>query len=112
MAETPAVPEHPLATRLKAALKAHPVLRDEKKLKVVVVGGSVRLEGTVFTRDTQRQLLELMGRLPGGDEIAVLVEPEVAPPRGDRNLVGQVPPVSPGAGGTKNTYSTSHLKTS
>ena len=112
MAETPATPEHPLAVRLKSALKAHPVLRDEKKLKVVVVGGSVRLEGSVFTRDTQRQLLELMGRLPGGDEIAVLVEPEVAPPRGDRTLHGQVPPVSPGAGGTFSSYSVSHLKPS
>lgn len=112
MAETPATPEHPLAVRLKTAIKAHPVLRDEKKLKVVVVNGVVRVEGSVFTRDTQRQLLEMMGRLPGGDEVAVLVDPEVAPPDPSRTLVGQVPNVSKGAGGTKSSYSVSHLKTS
>jgi hypothetical protein len=110
MAETPATPEPPLATRLKAAIRAHPVLRDEKKLKVVVQNGVVRLEGSVFTRDTQRQLLEMMGRLPGGGEVAVLVEPEVAPPDPTRTLVGQVPSVSKGAGSTKTSYSVSHLK--
>jgi hypothetical protein len=105
-------PEPALATRLKTALKAHPVLRDEKKLKVVVVQGAVRLEGSVFTRDTHRQLLELLARLPAGNEVAVLVEAEVAAPRGDRTLVGQVPPVSRGAGGTKGNYSTAHLQSS
>lgn len=110
MAETPAAPEHPLAVRLKAAIKAHPVLRDEKKLKVVVVNGVVRLEGTVFTRDTHRQLLEMMGRMPGGQDVAVLVEPEVAPPDGSKTLIGQVPSVSKGAGSTKISYSVSHLK--
>jgi hypothetical protein len=101
-------PEHPIAARLKSAIKAHPVLREEKKLHVKVVNGAVRLEGSVFTRDTMRQLLDLMARFPGGNEVTVLVETDVAPPE-PRPLVGQVPPVSPGAGGVKRSYSVSHL---
>jgi hypothetical protein len=101
---TPAPPDHPLAVRLRAAIKAHPVLRDEKKLVVRVVNGAVRVEGSVFTRDMHRQLLDLLARFPGGNEVTVLTEPDIAPPR-DRTLVGQVPPVSPGAGGTKRDYS-------
>lgn len=112
MADAVPAPEHPLAARLTTALKAHPVLRDEKKLQVKVVNGAVRLEGSVFTRDTYRQLLDLMARFPGGDEVSVLVETDVAPPRGDRTLTGQVPTVSPGAGSTKGVYSVSHLKRS
>jgi hypothetical protein len=104
----PAEPEHPVAARLKSAIRAHPVLRDEKKLKVTVVNGAVRLEGSVFTRDTYRQLIDLMARFPGGDEVVVLVETDVAPPQ-PRTLTGQVPQVSPGAGGTKSSYSVSHL---
>ncbi|MFM8978940.1 MAG: BON domain-containing protein [Planctomycetia bacterium] len=110
MADTPASPEHPLAARLKAAIKAHPVLRDEKKLQVKVVHGVVRLEGTVFTRDTLRQLLEMMGRLPGGNDVAVVVEPEVAPPDPTRRLEGKVPTPSQGGGGTKVNYSVGSSK--
>lgn len=106
----PAAPDNPLAARLRSAIKAHPVLRDEKKLLVKVVNGSVRLEGSVFTRDTYRQLLELMARFPGGDEIAVLVGTDVAPPDGTRTLEGKVPTVSKGAGSTKLSYSVSQLK--
>lgn len=109
-APAPAAPEHPLAARLKTALKAHPVLRDEKKLKVNVVSGVVRLEGSVFTLDTYRQLLELLTRFPGSDEVTVLVETDVAPPRTDRVLTGQVPTVSKGAGATKQSYSVSHVR--
>lgn len=115
MAEAPGTPpasstgpDHPVAARLRSAIKAHPVLRDEKKLQVKVVNGAVRLEGSVFTRDTYRQLLDLMARFPGGNEVTVLVETDVSPPE-PRTLVGQVPPVSPGAGGTKRNYSVSHL---
>jgi hypothetical protein len=104
----PAEPEHPLAARLNCAIRAHPVLRDEKKLRVNVVNGAVRLEGSVFTRDTARQLLDLMARFPGGDEVIVLVETDIQPPQ-PRTLAGQVPQVSPGAGGTKHRYSVSHL---
>ena len=85
------------------------MLRDEKKLKVQVVNGAVRLEGSVFTRDTYRQLLDLMARFPGGDEVTILVETDVSPPQ-PRTLEGQVPQVSPGAGGTKSSYSVSHLR--
>jgi hypothetical protein len=105
---TPAEPEHPLAARLKSAIRAHPVLRDEKKLHVKVVNGAVRLEGSVFTRDTYRQLLDLMSRFPGSDEVTILVETDVGPPQ-PRTLEGQVPQVSPGAGATKLSYSVSHL---
>ncbi len=110
MTDDPPAPEHPLAVRLSSALRAHPVLRDEKKLKVKVINGGVRLEGSVFTRDTYRQLLDLMARFPGGDEIAVLVGTDVAPPDGSRALEGKVPSVSPGAGSTKLSYSVSHLE--
>lgn len=104
----PAGPEPQLATRLRSAIKAHPVLRDEKKLAVKVVNGAVRLEGSVFTRDTMRQLVDLVGRLPAGNEVTLLVATDVSPPQ-PRTLAGQVPPVSPGAGGTKRNYSVSHL---
>jgi hypothetical protein len=50
-----------------------------------------------------------MARFPGGDEVTVLVETDVSPPQ-PRTLEGQVPQVSPGAGGTKGSYSVSHLR--
>jgi hypothetical protein len=103
-ATTPPEPENPLAALLKRAIKAHPVLRDEKKLKVVANAGSVRLEGSVFTRDSLRQLLDLVARVPGGQNIPVLVEAEVKPPQ-PRKIVGRVPVVSPGPPSTDPRYS-------
>jgi hypothetical protein len=98
-----------LLERVKAAIAAHPILRDEKKLSVTTVGGRVRVEGTVFTRDTHRQLVELVASLPGSEGVTVLAQPEIVAPQ-PRALEGKVPPVSPGAGSAAWNYSVAHLR--
>jgi hypothetical protein len=106
---TPPSPPDPLAERLQRAIRAHPVLRDQKKLQVVAFGGRVRLEGQVFTLDMRRQVDDLLARLPGGDEVQVEVAAEIAPP-GRRPTTGNVPPVSPGPSPVDRAYSTGHLQ--
>jgi BON domain len=107
-APTPSA-ENPLAERLRRAIQAHPVLRDQKKLRVEVRDGVVALEGHVFTRDMRRQLDELLWRLPGSEEVRVRVEAEISPPRPDRETEGKVPTVSPGPSNVDRGYSTAHL---
>jgi hypothetical protein len=99
----------PLAELLIRAIKANPVLRDQKKLVVKTVGGRVRVEGLVFTQDHYRQVLELVAKVPGGDQITVLVEPEVKPPQ-PRTTVGRIPFVSPGPSSVDRGYSTRHVR--
>jgi hypothetical protein len=91
------------------AIKANPVLRDQKKLVVKSVGGRVRLEGQVFTQDHYRQLLELVAKVPGGESITVMVEPEVKPPQ-PRTTVGRIPLVSPGPSSVNRNFSVQHVK--
>ena len=105
----PSEPDTPLSSRLKAAVGSHPILKDEKKLHIRVVSGRVRVEGSVFTRDMFRQLLELVAELPGSEDVTVVAQPDIAQPQ-NRTLEGQIPPVSPGAGAIAWNYSVSHLK--
>ena len=99
---------NPLAAKLSRAIQAHPVLRDQKKLKVVSDERSVRLEGTVFTRDMYRQLVRLLAQLPGSEAISFDVEPEIQAPQG-HELEGKVPGVSQGPLPSARNYSTYHL---
>jgi hypothetical protein len=105
----PSEPDTPVSLRVKRAIAAHPVLKSEKKLQVRVVSGRTRVEGTVFTRDMHKQLVDLVTSLPGSEDVTVLAQPEIAPPQ-PRVLEGKIPPVSPGAGSASPDYSVSHLK--
>lgn len=104
----PDVLANPLAAKVARAIQAHPVLRDQKKLVVKVEGRTVRLEGTVFTRDMFRQLAELVARIPGSEAIAFDVEPEIQAPQ-RRELEGRVPGVAQDEHPSKPSYSTEHL---
>ena len=88
-------PTHPLLERIKRAIAAHPILRDEKKLELGMKGRRVEVGGTVFTIDMYRQLIELMGRIPGTEDVLFTCEPQIAAPE-QRSLEGRVPGVSGG----------------
>ncbi len=107
MGDTPPIPE--IAERLQRAIRANPVLRDQKKLVVRTVSGRVRVEGQVFTRDHYRQLLDLVAKIPGGESVTVTVESEVKPPQ-PRGTVGRIPLVSPGPSSVDRDYSTRHVR--
>jgi hypothetical protein len=102
-------PRPPVADALERAIRAHPVLRDQKKLKIVPAGSGVRLEGQVFTLDMLRQVTELVARLPDADEVRLAVEAEIQPPKA-RDITGRVPRVSPGPSNVDREFSTGHLK--
>ncbi len=102
-------PSHPLADKIRRAIQAHPVLRDQKKLEVVVAGRRVRVQGQVFTRDMHRQLVDLLVRIPGADEVLFSVEPEIKPPQG-HELEGRVPGISRGPLPSDPYYSTTRLR--
>jgi hypothetical protein len=99
-----ATPRHPIAASLTRAIRAHPILRDQKKLVVKEAHGTVRLEGAVFTQDMLRQLHELVARVPGAEAVRILVEAEVKAPQ-PRAIVGRVPEVSPGPSNVDRAYS-------
>ena len=103
-ANPPASPTSPLLGLVQRAIKAHPVLRDEKKLQIKSVGPIVRLEGSVFTRDALRQLLDLVARLPGNENVRLDVATDVKPPQ-PRAIVGRVPVASEGPPSTDAVYS-------
>lgn len=85
--------EHPLLERVQRAIAAHPILRDEKKLEVRMKGRRVEVGGSVFTRDMHRQLVELLSRIPGAEELLFTCEPQIAAPE-RRTLEGRVPNVT------------------
>jgi hypothetical protein len=97
-------PDSPLATAMKRAIAAHPILRDQKKLFVKETAGVVRVEGLVFTQDMLRQLQELVARVPGASAVRIAVDAEVKPPR-DRATVGRIPTVSQGPSSVDRNYS-------
>ncbi len=99
----------PLAQRVRRAIQAHPILRDQKKLKVTLKGRRVGLEGTVFTRAMHRSLVELISRIEGAEEINFAVDPEIAAP-GGRPLEGKVPSPSAGPLPSERNFSTKHLR--
>ncbi len=103
------VANHPLASRLRRAFQAHPVLKGQQRLVVEVEFGRAKVTGAVYTQDMLRQVREIVARLAEGDDVIVAVEAEVRPVQ-DRTLEGRVPLVSPGAGSTKRNFSTSHLE--
>ena len=88
-------PTNPLAEKIKRAIAAHPILRDQKKLEVVTKGRRVHVQGVVFTRHMHRQLVELLQRIPGAENIAFTADPEIGAPQ-KRELEGRVPGVSQG----------------
>jgi hypothetical protein len=110
MSEAPdPVEQHPLARRLRRAIQAHPILRDEKKLVVTVQDGKARLEGTVFTLRMHLQLAELVERVAAGEAVDFAVTPQIKPPQ-ERTLEGRVPSVSPGPSSVKRDFSVGHLR--
>jgi hypothetical protein len=103
------VEAHPLARRIRRAIQAHPVLRDEKKLVVTVKQGTARVEGTVFTRNMHRQLAELVAQVAGDEPVDFAATPQIQAPQ-DRALEGRVPPVSEGPSSVKRDFSVGHLR--
>ena len=103
-----AVDQHPIASQLKRAFAAHPVLKLQKKLAVVVEMGRAKVEGSVYTQDMLRQVREIVARVSPGDDVIWAVEADVLPVQ-DRRLTGRVPEVSGGAGATKRNFSVNHL---
>ena len=104
------VDTHPVASKLKRAIAAHPILRDEKKLELTVEDGRAKLAGTVFTLAMHDQLIDLVRRaLDDDDTIFFETEPQIQPPQA-RTLEGKVPRVSPGDGMTKRDFSVAHLR--
>ena len=103
------VAQHPLASRLRRAFQAHPVLKGQQKLKVEVELGRAKVTGAVYTQDMLRQVNDIVARVAGDEDVIVAVEAEVRPAQ-DRQLEGRVPTVSPGAGATKRNFSISHLE--
>lgn len=97
-------PAHPLLEKIKRAVAAHPILRDEKKLELGMRGRRVEVGGTVFTRDMHRQLVELLARIPGAEEIVFTCDPQIAAPE-NRTLEGRVPGVSSGPSPSDPWYS-------
>lgn len=106
--QTPSPAQNPLADRLERAIRAHPVLRDQKKLHVSAEHGFVRVHGVVFTRDMYRQVLELIDRVAGSERVQVEVEPEIRAPEAPRPE-GDVPKVSEGPSNVDRSYSVGHL---
>ena len=102
-------PSHPLADKIRRAIKAHPVLRDQKKLEVNVRGRRVHVDGTVFTIDMYRQLVEMLVLIPGHEELVFSVEPEIKPPE-NRELEGRVPGVSQGPLPSDPFYSSPRMR--
>lgn len=100
---------HPLAARVQRAIKAHPILRDQKKLKLEVKDGRAQLTGTVFTRDMFRQLIETLNLIEGAGDIGFDVEPEIQPVDASKRLEGKVPPVSDGPLPSLREFSVKHL---
>ncbi len=88
-------PTNPLAEKIRRAIAAHPILRGQKKLEVVIRGRRVHVQGVVFTRHMHRQLVELLRRIPGAEQIAFTADPEIQAPQ-KRDLEGRVPGVSQG----------------
>jgi len=97
-----------LADRLRAAFAAHPVLGNQKKLRVGVFQGLVRVEGHVFTRDMLRQVDQVVARVAPGEGVRIHVDSEVRPPR-PREIRGRVPETSPGGVNVDPSYSVRHL---
>ncbi len=85
-------PTHPLLERIRHAIAAHPILRDEKKLEIKMKGRRVEVGGSVFTRDMHRQLIELLSRIPGSEDALFTCEAQIAAPE-RRALEGRVPSV-------------------
>lgn len=100
----PDQPTHPLLEKIKRAIAAHPILRDEKKLELGMRGRRVEVGGTVFTIDMHRQLVELLARVPGAEEIVFTCKPQIAIPE-VRKLEGRVPDASDGPPPSDRWYS-------
>ena len=98
------VARHPLADRIRRAIEAHPILRDEKKLVVSVDGGRASVDGSVFTISMYNQLVELVSRIAGDQDVSFDVVPQIQPPQ-NRKLEGRVPGVSEGPSPIKRDYS-------
>ncbi len=109
VAQSDPVESHPLALRLRQAVAAHPVLRDEKKLVITVSNGKARLEGTVFTRFMHRQLAELVERVAGSEPVEFAVQPQIEAPQA-RALEGRVPVVPEHPSSVERVYSVKHLR--
>ena len=106
--EVDPVEQHPVAHRIRRAIQAHPILRDEKKLEVGVEDGNAHVSGSVFTINMYDQLVELVNRAAEGAFVVFTAEPQIKPPAGHK-LVGRVPPVYQGPAGPRPDYSVDHL---
>lgn len=109
-AETPKA-SNPLADTIRRAVTAHPVLKDQfKTLDISVKDGRVHLTGTVFTRDMHRQLVELLVRIPGAEEIRFDVDPEIRAPMERKGWEGRVPNDGNVYAPSDPRYSNGHLR--
>ena len=68
------VAQHPLASRLRRAFQAHPVLKGQQKLKVEVELGRAKVTGAVYTQDMLRQVNDIVARVAGDEDVIVAVE--------------------------------------